>query len=386
MYHNLFTKSNLKTIMEAVNRKLWVLAVLLILPFSADAASLVLSPPSDTCTVGSDCKMVVRVSSTDSVSAAEGVISFPSDKLEVKSIFKSPSVFNLWIQEPGYSNSKGTVNFEGVVLNPGFTGNGTILTIVFRAKSAGTASLSFSSAQVLANDGLGTNILSSRGKGTLTLVQAPVKEPEPVVKPEPIPVAPPVPVPVEIPEPVVPIPEIQVITPDLSTLAADKEIDSSVSWKLSDNLVRILSIAAPLLLLLLLIGVLTRSSRDRKLSDKKMLFEARVKAYSAITGRIFNLFLDPDITTLSDGAVMWAKLNQLLSEAMLVASHALANLLVEYKVKVFEFHQSLNKKNESETQRLHAELVRLVGRIHAQMRKELHVDNKSVFNDEGKIS
>jgi len=107
------------------------------------------------------------------VNAAEGVIAFSPEKLEVRSISKAPSVFNLWAQEPSFSNTQGRVSFEGVVLNPGFVGEGTILTITFRAKTPGTAQWSFSSGSILANDGSGTNVLTSLGTAQFTFVGAP---------------------------------------------------------------------------------------------------------------------------------------------------------------------------------------------------------------------
>jgi hypothetical protein len=81
--------------------------------------------------------------------------------LEVVSISKTESIFTLWAEEPSFSNKAGTVNFEGIILNPGFKGsNGKLLTITFRAKTEGQANLSFSSGSVFANDGTGANILS----------------------------------------------------------------------------------------------------------------------------------------------------------------------------------------------------------------------------------
>jgi len=129
-----------------------------------------------------------------------------------------------------------------------------------------------------------------------------------------------------------------------------------------------------------LIGVFLKSFFDHRLSNRKMLFEARIKAYSGITGRVFNLFLEPDITALRDDALIFAKLNQLLSEAMLMASHDLAEKLGEYKTKIFEFYIALSKKDDEKQKKLHKELVKLAGEIHNQMRKDLHVDNKSVFD------
>ena len=131
-------------------------------PLSASAATLSFSQPAESYSVGSTFSVSVYAGSSDqAMNAASGVISFPWDKLEVVSLSKTGSIFSLWVQEPSFSNSAGTVSFEGIVLNPGYTGaSGKILTITFRTKTAGTANLSFSSGSVLANDGTGTNILT----------------------------------------------------------------------------------------------------------------------------------------------------------------------------------------------------------------------------------
>lgn len=137
------------------------------IPFSAYAASasLYFSPASRSVDVGNTFTVAIYVSSpTESMNAAAGTISFPDDKLQVTSISKTGSLFSLWAQEPSFSNSAGTVSFEGVVLNPGFTGNaGKILSVTFRARAAGSAVVRFSTASVLANDGQGTNILATMG-------------------------------------------------------------------------------------------------------------------------------------------------------------------------------------------------------------------------------
>ncbi|MDP2736825.1 MAG: cohesin domain-containing protein, partial [bacterium] len=150
------------------------LLVFLFVFFSAEvanAASLYLSPSSGNYQVGKTFSVSVFVSSPDqAMNAGAGAISFPADKLEVVSLSKSGSIFSLWVQESGFSNSAGTVNFEGIVMNPGFTGaSGKIITINFKTKSAGQAILAFSSGSVLANDGQGTNILGSMASANYQL-------------------------------------------------------------------------------------------------------------------------------------------------------------------------------------------------------------------------
>ncbi|MFA4827505.1 MAG: hypothetical protein WC596_04655 [Candidatus Shapirobacteria bacterium] len=147
---------------------------------AVSAATLYFSPSSGSYTIGQNFSVSVYVSSADqAMNAASGVISFPQDKLEITSFSKSNSIFTLWVQEPAFSNGVGMVNLEGIVLNPGFTGaTGKIITVNFKAKAAGNALLNFSSGSVLANDGKGTNILTSLGNAQFNLGYAGPSVPE----------------------------------------------------------------------------------------------------------------------------------------------------------------------------------------------------------------
>ncbi len=132
---------------------------------NAFAATLQFSPNSGKFSQGQTFTISIFTSSTNqAMNAASGSISFPPDKIEVVSLSKAGSIFNLWVREPSFSNSAGTINFEGIVLNPGFTGaSGKIMSVTFRAKEPGVATVKFSSGSVLANDGKGTNIISALG-------------------------------------------------------------------------------------------------------------------------------------------------------------------------------------------------------------------------------
>ena len=137
----------------------------------ASGASLYISPSAKSCQVGQSLTVAVFVSSEgQAMNAAQGIISFPADKLSVSSISKSGSVVSLWTQEPSFSNSAGTVSFEGIVLNPGFIGSaGKIISINFKARAAGDAIVNFSSGSILANDGKGTNILAGFGNARFNI-------------------------------------------------------------------------------------------------------------------------------------------------------------------------------------------------------------------------
>jgi hypothetical protein len=211
---------------------IFIFALFSVSSTAAEAASLYFSPASGSYTVGKNFSAGIYVSSVDqAMNAASGVISFPADKLEVVSLSKSGSTFNLWVRDPAYSNAAGTINFEGVVLNPGFTGkSGKIITITFRAKAVGTAALSFSSGLVLANDGNGTSILSGLGRASYTLVAAP--------KTPPVPPAPPVITPVPVPIPVPPIPLSPIVAspthPDILPWYGNS--DPQFAWALAPDI------------------------------------------------------------------------------------------------------------------------------------------------------
>lgn len=143
-------------------------------PFFARAADLYFYPSTGSYQTGDSFSVRLMVSSPDqAMNAASGVISFDPALLEITSLSKTGSLFNVWVQDPSFSNSAGTLDFEGVVLNPGFTGTaGKILTINFKAKKEGKPVVNFSLASVLANDGKGTNILKTLGSVQFSVVAA----------------------------------------------------------------------------------------------------------------------------------------------------------------------------------------------------------------------
>lgn len=164
-------------------RQVSLVLLLLFLPSVSSAASLVVSPRAGTFEAGSTFSVAIIVDTSDAAfNAVSGRLAYPADMLEAISISKSQSAISLWVQEPAFSNAAGNVSFEGIVLNPGYKGsNGKVITVQFRAKKTGTAAVSFSTAEVLANDGIGTNILSTMGRGNYTLTAkavAPVTEVE----------------------------------------------------------------------------------------------------------------------------------------------------------------------------------------------------------------
>jgi hypothetical protein len=145
--------------------------------FSVFAADLYILPSSKDLNVGDTLNIAVYVDSLDqAMNAVSFRISYPEDLLRFVSLSKTGTIISLWVQEPKGGN--GEVFAEGIVLNPGFTGSkGKILNITFKALNSGKADLSFVSGSVLANDGLGTNILKNMKGGSYTISKVSIEKP-----------------------------------------------------------------------------------------------------------------------------------------------------------------------------------------------------------------
>jgi len=159
---------------------------------SAKAAILYFSPSSGNFTVGDILTTSVLVNTQEkAINNSDAIINFPTGLLEVVSVSKSGSIFSLWVEEPAFSNSAGAISFNGGLPTPGFNGSaGKIISIVFRVKSTGTASLIFSSGAVRANDGYGTDILQTLAQAQFSLIS----EERPIVTPAEVAGAPEAPV------------------------------------------------------------------------------------------------------------------------------------------------------------------------------------------------
>ncbi len=126
--------------------------------------------------VGDRFSVSVRINANDqSINAISSIISFPENLLKPISINKDQSIINLWTGEPRIS--KGRISFEGVVLNPGFFGNnGLVLRVNFEARASGVVNMNFIEGSVLANDGLGSNVLASFIKSNFRINAPTLKE------------------------------------------------------------------------------------------------------------------------------------------------------------------------------------------------------------------
>lgn len=102
------------------------------------------------------------------INALGGTIYFTPNLLRVNSLSRINSTVDLWTEEPELSNTLGTIKFSG-----GFLGEkteapsaGEVFTINFTALKAGKAQIKMNYGELLASDGVGTNVYS--GSNVLT--------------------------------------------------------------------------------------------------------------------------------------------------------------------------------------------------------------------------
>lgn len=126
-----------------------------------------------------------------------------------------------------------------------------------------------------------------------------------------------------------------------------------------------------------ILGIIIKFYFDSKVSQNKLLFEARSKAYSGLIGRMLSHFCELDLNTLPE-PIRETRINHLLSEVFLLGSNKLVELMGEYQIALFKFHRDLHevdkkKKDETKATELHANLIKLSLAINEQMRKDLNI-------------
>lgn len=128
-----------------------------LMPAGASAAVLYFFPQEEEVFLGESFVSEVRLDTEGEViNAADIVISFPEELIEVIDFSIGGSIFPLFAEGPKISNETGTVSFQAGVPN-GYEGSGLIGRMFIRTKAVGEASLSFKEgSQVLLNDGSAT--------------------------------------------------------------------------------------------------------------------------------------------------------------------------------------------------------------------------------------
>ncbi len=142
----------------------------------AQSANIFFSTPPRQVYEGENVSVEIRVKSeAQSINAVSGIFSFPENLVGVISIAKDKSIIDIWTREP--KTIPGKILFEGVILNPGFQGaNGYLFKVTFKAKESGVVFFNFSEGAILANDGLGTNVLAMLDSANFRILPGTIPE------------------------------------------------------------------------------------------------------------------------------------------------------------------------------------------------------------------
>jgi hypothetical protein len=136
-------------------------AFLMCTPYFVFSATMSVTADKSEYTEGDFVTVKVSVDTEgEAMNAVQGVLTYPYEKLTLVSITKTNSVLDFWVNKPE-SLSNGKVSFDGIALSPGYTGSkGTIFTARFIADTVGVSAFDILSASILANDGVGTELLT----------------------------------------------------------------------------------------------------------------------------------------------------------------------------------------------------------------------------------
>lgn len=147
------------------------LSLFLFFPSNSRAATLSLSPPKGSLSVGSTFSVSILLDTEgQSVNALEIALSFPPDMLQIVSPSTGQSVIGIWTATPKFDNVNGKMDLQGGIPGGITSANALISTVTFRVKSVGEASVRFlDKSRVLLNDGLGTDVLNQTINGLYAL-------------------------------------------------------------------------------------------------------------------------------------------------------------------------------------------------------------------------
>ena len=142
------------------------------------ASSVVLSSDTDKMTIGKEFYVDVMLDTKgESINGVQGQITFEKDKILFIRAEEGKSIINLFIDKPkAYGD---TIGFSGIITS-GFSGvidpfnqkhklNGTLLRLIFEAKSEGLTDINTKDFIITLNDGLGTTESVSPSKSSYSV-------------------------------------------------------------------------------------------------------------------------------------------------------------------------------------------------------------------------
>lgn len=145
------------------------------LNLSRAKATLFLTPRTATILEGSTFEVPIFINTHGaSINTLELKVKFDQNKFIIVRPSGNKSIIALWLEPPAYSNTEGTVRLVGLIPNGITTQSGLITAMTFRAIAPGEGTVDISSqSRVLANDGLGTEVITEFDRGRYTVIPKP---------------------------------------------------------------------------------------------------------------------------------------------------------------------------------------------------------------------
>jgi len=135
-------------------------------------AVLTLSGPTSSITIGESFHVLLTMHSTISVNAVGFVLKYDPKILTIEQMSTAQS-FCSFYPDNSFDNIKGEVHLSCGAPNPGFIGDSVLLDLTMHSKTNGTSNITLdpATAQILANDGKGTNLINKVPKLDVAIIQ-----------------------------------------------------------------------------------------------------------------------------------------------------------------------------------------------------------------------
>ncbi len=143
-------------------------------------ATLHLLPDNGNFNTGDTERVVIQLlTGGETINAVQTTIAYDTDKITVTDILTANSFCQLFpIRAVDVANGKATIACG--LPTPGYNKTaGTVAELLLHLKQSGTFSLKFENSEVLANDGLGTNVLGSTTDAEYHVIDSPPASPAP---------------------------------------------------------------------------------------------------------------------------------------------------------------------------------------------------------------
>lgn len=138
-----------------------VIAVIFGLYYNNQPGVATITIPKSKVSVGETITIPITIDTAGhTINAAEAYLTFNPAAVQIVSVNKEPSFFQLWIKDqPVYNNERGEISFAGGLPTPGFKGKGSIGSISLKLLTDKSAQLVFTpKTRILLNDGEGTAV------------------------------------------------------------------------------------------------------------------------------------------------------------------------------------------------------------------------------------